>query len=194
MATPPEPLHAVLLGIMVRLFQFFDANLTEKYWKILLDEIPSIVSSIGQQSCVSEYPDCRKFKTGNLGQGHLSGKQKYTRIVLIYIALSRTSVFKSFEHTNGKTPKLSKGQISKKKNGEVIPENSVKQTDSRRIVEDEPVPGHGNNDSAESSDDSVEKDCEREANEKDRRTWKIFLSCPVSEVLILMMIRYTVIL
>jgi len=46
-ATPPEPLHAVLLGIMVRLFQFFDANLTEKHWKILLEEIPFIVSSTG---------------------------------------------------------------------------------------------------------------------------------------------------
>jgi len=114
-ATPPETLHAVLLGIMVRLFQFFDANLTEKHWKNLLEEIPFIVSSIGKQSCVSEYPDCRKFKTGNLGQGHLSGKQKYARIVLIYIAMCRTSVFESFEHTYGKTPKLSKGKISKKK-------------------------------------------------------------------------------
>ena len=112
-ATPPEPLHAVLLGIMVRLFQFFDANLTEKHWKILMEEIPFIVCCIGKQSCVSEYPDCRKFKTGNLGQGHLSGKQKYARIVLIYIAMCRTSVFESFLHTYGKTPKLSKGKSSK---------------------------------------------------------------------------------
>ena len=81
-----------------RLFQFFDANLTEKHSNILLEEILFIVSSIGKQSCVSEYPDCRKFKTGNLGQGHLSGKQKYARIVLIYIAMCRTSVFESFEH------------------------------------------------------------------------------------------------
>jgi len=29
-ACPPEPLHVVLLGILVRLFQFFDANLTSE--------------------------------------------------------------------------------------------------------------------------------------------------------------------
>ena len=154
-ATPPEPLHAVLLGIMIRLFQFFVANLTEKQWLIVLEEIPSIVSDISKQSCQSEYPDCRKFKTGNLGQGHLSGKQKYSRMVLIYIALAKTSVFESFVGTYGKTPKVSKDFNSNNKVDDALNDDV-----SEKEVEDRNC--NSNIDDDEFSIDDADSNCNDE--------------------------------
>ena len=115
-ACPPEPLHVVLLGILVRLFQFFDANMTGEQKAAVEKAIAEIVTVQLRQGLSKDYPECSKFATGNIGQGHLSGKQKYARVFVLYLALLKTEVFNTFRNKNGKMPKSKKE--NKKKDAE----------------------------------------------------------------------------
>lgn len=77
--------------------------------------IAEIVTVQLRQGLSKDYPECSKFATGNIGQGHLSGKQKYARIFVLYLAMLKTEVFNTFRNKNGKMPKLKKEKKRKEK-------------------------------------------------------------------------------
>jgi len=74
--------------------------------------IAKIVTVQLKQGLAKDYPELL-FATGNIGQGHLSGKQKYAHIFVVYLALLKTEVFNMFGNKKGKTPK-SKKETKKK--------------------------------------------------------------------------------
>ena len=114
-ATPPDALHVVLLGIMIRLYQFFKANLSKEQESIIQTAIAEIIQMNSGQGAKTDMPDFSKFATGNINQGHLSGKQKYARIFVLYMALLKTSVYNSFKGKRGKKPKTNKKKTVGKK-------------------------------------------------------------------------------
>ena len=153
-ACPPEPLHVVLLGILVRLFQFFDANMTGEQKAAVEKAIAEIVTVQLRQGLSKDYPECSKFATGNIGQGHLSGKQKYARIFVLYLAMLKTEVFNTFRNKNGKMPKSKK----EKKRKETCVEEEVED-----ILPNAPMEGVVSDD-----DSSDEEDSDSDSDDEDR--------------------------
>ena len=133
--SPPEPLHVILLGIMIRLYQFFKANLTAEQWKVIQSAVSETVVVHMAQGKRSEFPDCCKFTTGNIDQGHLSGKQKYARIFIMYLVMLKKSTFEFFEDKKGKKPKTKKKKRVIKKTtekGSVLP--TVPKSSRKKMV------------------------------------------------------------
>jgi len=112
--TPPEALHVVLLGIMIRLYEFIKDNLTDAQHLVLRSAIANIIQMNSSQGQKTSMPDFSKFATGNISQGHLSGKQKYGRIFVLYMALLKSSLYNSFKGKKGKKPKTNKKKVKKK--------------------------------------------------------------------------------
>lgn len=163
-ATPPDALHVVLLGIMIRLYQFFKGNLSKEQESIIQSAIAEIIQMNSGQGAKTDMPDFSKFATGNINQGHLSGKQKYARIFVLYMALLKTSVYNSFKGKRGKKPKTNKSKSVGKK---VITKEATKNLEA---VDIEFVNEEINE--AEASSDNVAEDDTNSVDSDDPKNYK----------------------
>jgi len=115
--------------------------------------ISEIVTVQLRQNLAKEFPECSKFASGNIGQGHLSGKQKYARIFVLYLALLKTEVFDKFRNKKGKLPKSKKA----KKKEEPIAEASTAISDAKNSEEfyESPTGRDGADSDADDEDEYV---------------------------------------
>ena len=89
-ATPPEPLHLILLGICMFLVDSLYSELPAQAMAKLDELVAKISSDYGRQSD-RNMPDIRPFRSGLSKTSRLTAKQKYGRIFNIFLALNTES-------------------------------------------------------------------------------------------------------
>ena len=119
-ATPPESLHVILLGLVVRLYGFLMNQFTTEQSDLFRREVIETANTDKSQSARTKdnFPEYQKFLSGNLDQGHLSGKQKYARIFIIYMALIRSSTISGLFGRKGKVQKRKRSNKSRKESSD----------------------------------------------------------------------------
>ena len=89
-ATPPEPLHLILLGmcmvLIASLYSVFPAKAM-----VELDELVAKISSEYGRQSDRNMPDVRPFRAGLSKTSRLTAKQKYGRVFVIFMALNTES-------------------------------------------------------------------------------------------------------
>ena len=116
-ATPPEALHAILLGICIRLVESLISELPKKAQEELDQLVGRIAMKFHRQSD-REMPDLKPFKSGLSNTSRLTAKQKYARVFIIYLALKHNSIAKYITTTKfalGDTKKGHKCQFPQSK-------------------------------------------------------------------------------
>ena len=89
-ATPPEALHAIQLGLCIRLVESLISELPKSAQEELDNMVAAISSKFHRQSD-REMPDLKPFKSGLSNTSRLTAKQKYARVFVIYLALNTKS-------------------------------------------------------------------------------------------------------
>ena len=90
-ATPPEALHAILLGLCIRLVESLISELPKRAQEELDNLVARIAMQFHRQSD-REMPDLKPFKSGLSNTSRLTAKQKYARVFIIYLALKDKSL------------------------------------------------------------------------------------------------------
>ena len=90
-ATPPEALHAILLGLCIRLVESLISELPKRAQEELDKLVAKIAMKFHRQSD-REMPDLKPFKSGLSNTSRLTAKQKYARVFIIYLALKDKSL------------------------------------------------------------------------------------------------------
>ena len=109
-ATPPEPLHLILLGICMTLIESLYSELPAKAMVKLDEQVAKISSEYGRQSD-RNMPDIRPFRSGLSKPSRLTAKQKYGRVFVIFLALNTESIALEITSTRYNT-----GSIGHKRN------------------------------------------------------------------------------
>ena len=85
-ATPPEALHAILLGLCIRVVESLISELPKRA-QIELDNLVARLAMKFHRQSDREMPDLKPFKSGLSNTSRLTAKQKYARVFIIYLAL-----------------------------------------------------------------------------------------------------------
>ena len=85
-ATPPEALHAIMLGLCIRVVESLISELPKRA-QIELDNLVARLAMKFHRQSDREMPDLKPFKSGLSNTSRLTAKQKYARVFIIYLAL-----------------------------------------------------------------------------------------------------------
>ena len=99
-AVPPEPLHVFQMGLCIYLVQEFLRDNYGSTKKILDKAVIEIVAHHSRQSHRG-FPILSTFRNGFDSLGTISGKEKYARIFVLYLALMKSEVIHSIATARG---------------------------------------------------------------------------------------------
>ncbi len=100
-STPPEPLHVFQMGLCVYLVEEFLRDIYTSTSKLLDVVVAKIVSSQSRQSHRG-FPSLSTFRNGFTNLGTITGKEKYARIFVLYLALMTEEVANSVSTARGR--------------------------------------------------------------------------------------------
>ena len=102
-STPPEPLHVFQMGLCVYLVEEFLREIYTSTQKLLDNVVANIVSTQSRQSHRG-FPSLSTFRNGFINLGTITGKEKYARIFVLYLALMTKDLAKSVSDARGRGP------------------------------------------------------------------------------------------
>ena len=100
-STPPEPLHVFQMGLCVYLVEEFLRDIYTSTSKLIDVVVAKIVSSQSRQSHRG-FPSLSTFRNGFTNLGTITGKEKYARIFVLYLALMTEEVANSVSTARGR--------------------------------------------------------------------------------------------
>ena len=99
-STPPEPLHVFQMGLCVYLVEEFLRDIYKRTAKVLDGVVLRTVKRHTRQSHRG-FPILSAFRNGFDKIGTLTGKEKYARIFILYLALMNEDLIKSISEAKG---------------------------------------------------------------------------------------------